>query len=611
MAYRLLLVNRPVREGLGFLLNLKDEEFIGKTYRELGFPDEQCNYWEACLQKVHDTGTPLQTEYAFDTPFGTNYYEWQLIPELDQDGNTVSILAVSRDITERKGSENALRESEELFRTLADTTSTGIVIIQGERIISGNRASEMLSGYTIDELLNMHFWDLYHPEYQDLVRQRGLARQRGEPVPKRYEVKIVRKDGEARWIDFSAGMITWKGQPAIVGTYVDITERKRAEEALSASESELRALFTAMQDVVLVIDREGVYRKIAPNNPALLHREPEELLGKKLEEVFPTEQAKKFLSIVHQVLQKQQSVRVEYDLSIGGKSYWFSTLISPMTADSTVWVARDITELKQTEAQLKSYSERLEEMVKERTRALEDAQEQLVRQERLAVLGQLAGGVGHELRNPLGVINNAIYYLKLVQPDADEKVRSYHAMIEQEVHTAEKIISDLLDFARIKSMDREPVAIHELVQRVLVRYPVPASVEVSQNIPSDLPRVFADSRHLEQVLGNLVVNAYQAMAAHTSLGQTGSTDTQDGGRLTITACQQGEMILIAVKDNGVGIPPQNMNKLFEPLFTTKTTGIGLGLAVSQKLAEANGGRIEFESELGKGATFTLYIPAAR
>jgi signal transduction histidine kinase len=271
-----------------------------------------------------------------------------------------------------------------------------------------------------------------------------------------------------------------------------------------------------------------------------------------------------------------------------------------------VGVTRDITERKQAEEKIRQLNVELELRVQERTAQLKEAQEKLVRQEKLAVLGQLAGGVGHELRNPLAVINNAVYYLRLVQPDADDKTRQYFGIIEHEVHTAEKIITDLLDFARIKSVDREPAAVSELVQRVLSRFPAPPSVEVALKLPVTLPPVYADPRQMEQVLGNLVVNACQAMS--------------EGGKLTISTHvvvpvpardRQKEMVAIAVKDTGTGISPENMKKLFEPLFTTKLKGIGLGLAVSKKLAEANGGRIEVQSEPGKGSTFTVYLPVSK
>ena len=234
--------------------------------------------------------------------------------------------------------------------------------------------------------------------------------------------------------------------------------------------------------------------------------------------------------------------------------------------------------------------------MEERTRELREAQEQLVRQERLATLGQLAGSIGHELRNPLGVISNAVYFLKMTQPDASEKVKEYLDIIEKETRTSDKIVTDLLDFTRIKSLDRQPVSVSELVRPNPGALPGAESVKVALEIPADLPQIYADPQHMIQVLGNLVSNACQAMVQQR---------VTNGRKLTISATAQGDMMKIDVQDTGVGIPPENMKKLFEPLFTTKTKGIGLGLAVSRKLIEANGGRIEVESEPGKGSTFTV------
>jgi signal transduction histidine kinase len=217
----------------------------------------------------------------------------------------------------------------------------------------------------------------------------------------------------------------------------------------------------------------------------------------------------------------------------------------------------------------------------------------------MAVLGQVAGSVGHELRNPLGVISNAAYFLKMAQPDADEKVKEYLDLIEKHVHISEKIVTDLLDFTRVNSAERGAVPIPRAIQQTLERFPAPGNVQVILDLPADLPDVYTDLKHLIQILGNLVLNACQAMAAK-------------GGMLTLSARVEdlGEMIRVDVKDTGVGIPPEDMEKLFEPLFTTKVKGIGLGLAVTRKLIEANGGRIEVESDgvPGKGSSFSVYIP---
>jgi len=384
-------------------------------------------------------------------------------------------------------------------------------------------------------------------------------------------------------------------------------ERARLYTQVREDEQRYRLFIEHAAEAIYIYDHDS--RILLDANPAFL-----ELLGYTLEEA-------RNLSLYDIVageradIDRKYAEVVEKGSAVLGERKWrrkdgnlIDVNVTVNTAQqagrTTLFVlAQDITERKQVEEALKEYSIRLGADVEARTRELRDAQEQLVRQEKLAVLGQLAGGVGHELRNPLAVINNAVYYLKLVQPDADDKVKSYHSMIEKETRTAEKIITDLLDFARIKSVDREPAAVSELVQRVLERFPAPPSVKVTLKLPATLPKVFADPRQMEQVLGNLVVNACQAMVSRSS-----TTGVKDGGKLTITAIRKKEMVAIAVKDTGTGISPENMKKLFEPLFTTKLKGIGLGLAVSKKLAEANGGRIEVQSEAGKGSTFTLYLP---
>ena len=148
---------------------------------------------------------------------------------------------------------------------------------------------------------------------------------------------------------------------------------------------------------------------------------------------------------------------------------------------------------------------------------------------------------------------------------------------------------------RLSSAERRPFSVARLVHQTLDRFQVQAGVELSMDLPEDLPQLHADDLHIQQVLGNLVTNACQAMP--------------EGGRLVISAGWENDQVWIAVKDSGIGIPPENMSRLFEPLYTTKATGIGLGLAVSKKLAEANGGRFEVQTEPGQGSTFTLYLPA--
>jgi len=259
-----------------------------------------------------------------------------------------------------------------------------------------------------------------------------------------------------------------------------------------------------------------------------------------------------------------------------------------------ICVAQDITERKETKEKLKEYSERLEQLVEERTKELRDAKEKLIRKEKLAVLGQLAGGVGHELRNPLGIISNCVYYLEMALSDADETIQKHLKMISSEVYKSEKIISNLLNLSRTKSISKEKIVVSELVDRILRKHTPPRGIEVNTEIASQLPPVFVDSGQIEQVLVNLVSNAYQSMS--------------EGGKLTIKAYVKKNKVYLSLTDTGCGIPQENIKKLFEPLFTTKARGIGLGLPIAKNLVEINGGKVEVESKEGKGSTFTVILP---
>jgi signal transduction histidine kinase len=252
-------------------------------------------------------------------------------------------------------------------------------------------------------------------------------------------------------------------------------------------------------------------------------------------------------------------------------------------------------ERRRADEALEEYSERLEEMVEERTKELREAQEQLVRREKLAVLGQLAGGVGHELRNPLGAIKNAAYFLNMVLEEPDPEVKETLEILEKEVATSERTISSLLDFARTKSPVWRKVHLKEVVQEALSRAPVPENVEVVSQLDGRLPIILADPDQLSQVFGNIVLNAVQAMP--------------DGGQLIVESqVPSPEWVAVSFADTGVGIPEEHLDKLFEPLFTTKAKGIGLGMAVTKTLVEGHGGKIEVESEVGKGSTFTVRLP---
>ena len=241
----------------------------------------------------------------------------------------------------------------------------------------------------------------------------------------------------------------------------------------------------------------------------------------------------------------------------------------------------------------------LEARVRERTESLqtaldrlEETQDQLVRRERLATLGELAGGVGHELRNPLGVMANAVYYLEAINPDARPKVRDYLGILKSQVGVAEKIVSNLLDFGRISAPKRRDVRLERLVSESLERHPVPSPISVHVDIPDSVPPVQVDADQMERVLINLIGNAVQAMEERE-------------GTLSFLGSVEGDGVVLRVSDTGPGIRVEELERIFEPLVTTKAKGIGLGLALSRLLSSANDVDLTAESEVGRGSTFHL------
>ncbi len=318
----------------------------------------------------------------------------------------------------------------------------------------------------------------------------------------------------------------------------------------------------------------------------------DQIVGKPVTEVIPGIEDSPFIEIYGKVALTGEPIRFEQFAEPLDKHYEIAAF-SPRIGQFAA-VFSDVSERVKAEQALREYSERLEEMVEERTQELQSAQEQLVRKEKLAVLGELAGGVGHELRNPLGVITNAIFYLQTVLPDAGEKVKEYLEIISAEALGAEKIVSDLLDFARVRPSDRGLVKVAHLVAETLEKCPPPETIQVTTRFAASLPDIWVDPQQIKQVLINLVTNAYQAM--------------QDGGALTISAKKQDGNVQISVIDTGHGISTEDQENLFEPLFTTKARGIGLGLAVSKNLVEANQGSITYQSQEEEGTTFTIFLP---
>jgi signal transduction histidine kinase len=253
---------------------------------------------------------------------------------------------------------------------------------------------------------------------------------------------------------------------------------------------------------------------------------------------------------------------------------------------------QEITERKEMQAKLEQYSKHLEELVEEKTKQLKDA-------ERLVAIGETAGMIGHDIRNPLQAIIGELYLSKdslhsLPEGEAKQELADSMRVIEEQATYINKIVTDLQDYAKPLAPCLEETDLETVVESLLSTMDIPENIEVSCLIEEEFPKLVIDSSYMKRILTNLIANAVQAIP--------------NGGKITITAYCRDQQVFVSVEDTGEGIPEEAKDKLFKPLFTTKAKGQGFGLAVVKKLTESLNGTITFESEEGKGTKFIIEFP---
>ena len=279
----------------------------------------------------------------------------------------------------------------------------------------------------------------------------------------------------------------------------------------------------------------------------------------------------------------------------GAQDYLVKGMVTADTLERAMYYA---IERKNLEEQLTQYSEHLEELVEQKTAELKRA-------ERLAAIGQMAAMVGHDLRSPLQAILNTIYlerkqvdllegYLAPRKAPSAQELRGGLDKLDEQVAYMSAMVTDLLDFARTPNPKITHTSVTQLIDDALHLVVVPDNVEIQKKLDPSLPDIDVDPFLMQRALTNIIGNAFQAMP--------------EGGTLSIVTRKNGQSASIEVADKGMGIPPENISKLFEPLFSTKSRGVGLGLAIVKSIVDAHGGTITVESDLGRGSTFCIALP---
>ncbi len=500
---------------------------------------------------------------------------------------------------EQKRREETRLEFEQRFKIIFDSANDGIMLADAEtkKFSLGNKAMCSMLGFGPEEIKTLGVIDI-HPE-KDLPRvMNQFERMQLREIAVAENLPVKRKDGSVFYADISANPVTLGGKSFHVAIFRDITERKQAEERIRESEARYRSIFEHVDDIIYLLNPDGTFRSLNPAFEKITGWTTKEWIGRPFAPIVHPDDYPYASDIFRKSLAGESSPSFELRLVRKSGEYFEADLCIALGSDGTsctVGIARDVSKRKRAEAEINKLNEELEARVQERTKQLEDAQEELVRKEKLAILGRISGSIGHELRNPLGVMSNAVYFLKMVLAEADETVGEYLDIIKKEIDNSLRIITDLLDFARTKPPQLKTVHARALIDESLGGCTIPENVELQIAVPSALPPLRVDPAQMGQVLQNLITNGIQAMPAGGTLTIRGELDSEGTVRLEII-------------DTGEGISPENMKKLFQPLFTTKAKGIGLGLVVCRNLTEANGGRIEVASEPGQGTTFAVVLP---
>ena len=503
-------------------------------------------------------------------------------------------VTVNQMIKQRQQVEQSLRDSEGKFKTLADTSPTAIFIHQNETFVYANPAGCRISAYTLDELLQMKFWELVHPDIREQVKLAGQRRESGQEIPARYEMKILTKHGELKWLDFSAATIEFKGKPAIMGSVIDITDRKQAEQALLAEKERLAVTLSSIGDGVMAT---GISGKITLMNHAAKQITgwiSDTALGQDLAVVLsaiPNNENESPVDLLHQLEDADQHNYRQEQISIlsrNGEEKIIAASTAPISgqdgkAIGSIVVIRDITEKVRLRKEMET-------------------------NQKLESIGLLAGGIAHDFNNLLTAIYGNVSLAKMF-PDNQEKVSHYLEKTEQSLSQAQGLTQQLLTFARGGSPVKQLAAIGPLLHEVAKFSLRGSNTDVEINIATDLWSASVDTGQFSQIINNLAMNASQAMPNGGRLIIKAENATLSPAELPVES-DNDHFIKITMTDQGVGINPEYLSKIFDPYFTTKRTGSGLGLATVFSIIKNHNGLIKVKSEPDTGTTFTILLPAS-
>lgn len=527
----------------------------------------------------------------------------------------ICTLFVATVITPLKLAQEARYESEKRYREIMEAAPDAICLttLADGRYLEANSEFYRRTGYTPEETIGFTSRDLnLYVDPDD--RQRFIETLQAKGKVDAFELPVRYRNGTLSHQLWSARIIEQDSQKCLLVIARPIDDLKAAQRAVVESEESYRRIMELAPDMILITRRAD--GRIVAANDAFCARtgfSRKELIGHTpIELGFYTDpdNRRRWMEALSRD-GKVQGIELQFINRAGmvHDDLFSAQYIRFKGEDCVLAVITSITSLKKTQRELEHYRHDLEQIIAERTKALESAQAELVKREKLAVLGQLTATVSHELRNPLGVIRSSNFYLQSKNRDKSQKTEKHFRRIDEQVTLCDTIVAELLEYTRGRSIlvARQPMA--PWMTEVVEQLQETKGVDIALTIPDDLPDLHHDREKMRRVLINVLDNAVQAVQEKMKEMQKRTeryrpvisvkTETGDDG------------VTICITDNGIGMNEETCRRAFEPLFTTRARGTGIGLANAKKIVEEHGGRIFLTSRTDQGTEMKIVLPCIR